>query len=145
MVGNAIPLQIATVTMRERVARLFAARASHEDAQSGDFYRMLPYVEYVGVEDVPDRDGWLASIAEGIVTGDETNAYADAQHFFDHALPPGPDLMSRLPAGLVQKWTEKLFMEQQEDGGWPTPYDPAWRPWFTTTVMMTVARLRDGV
>lgn len=145
VVGNAIPMQIATDTMRERVARLFAEKASHDDARSGDFYRMLPYIEYVGIEDVPDRDAWLASLAEGIVTGVETGTYADAQHVFDHALAAGPGLVSRLPEGLLPSQVERLLAEPQDDGGWPTPYDPAWRLWFTTTGMMTLARLRDGV
>lgn len=145
IVGNAIPLEIATDTMRERVARLFAEKASHDDARSGDFYRMLPYVEYVGVENVPDREGWLASIAEGIVKASEDGSYADAQHFFDHALASGPGLTTRIPRELLATWTGRLFAEARDDGGWPTPYDPAWRPWFTTTVMMTLARLRDGV
>ena len=61
-------LEAKRLPVRERVARLFAEKASHDDARSGDFYRMLPYVEYVGVENVPDREGWLASIAEGIAS-----------------------------------------------------------------------------
>lgn len=145
VVGNAIPLEIATETMRSRVARLFAAKASRDDASSGDFYTMLPYVEYVGVEDVPERDAWLASLAEGIVRADEQGAYADAGHFFDHALVAGPALARRLPREMLIRWTDRLLGEPQEDGGWPTPYDPAWRPWFTTTALMTLARLRDGV
>jgi hypothetical protein len=145
VVGNAIPLDIATDTMRSRVSRLFAEKASHDEARSGDFYTMLPYAEYVGVEDLPDREAWLASLAEGVVTGSDTGAYADAQHVFDHVLAAGPGLVRRLPVGIVSGWVDRLLEEPQDDGGWPTPYDPAWRPWFTATGMMTFARLRDGV
>lgn len=145
VVGNAIPLEIATDTMRSRVLDLFARQASHNAARSGDFYAMLPYAEYVGVEDVPDRDAWLASVAEGIVKASDTGVYADAQHFFDHALAAGPSLVQRLPRELIVSWADRLLAEPRDDGGWPTPYDPAWRPWFSTTAMMTLARLRDGV
>lgn len=145
VVGNAIPLEIATDTMRSRVAALFADKASHEDARSGVFYQMLPYVEYVGVENVPNREAWLASLAEGIVRADEQGAYSDAGHFFDHALAAGPGLVRRLPGGLLTRWTDRLLSEAQDDGGWPSPYDPAWRPWATTTALITLSRLRDGM
>jgi hypothetical protein len=145
VVGNALQLDIATPTMRERVLRLFAEKASHEEARSGDFYAMLPYAEYVAIEDVPEQEGWLASLAEGIVRAGDAGTYADAQHFFDHTLAAGPGLVRRLPRRLLARQVDRLLVEPQADGGWPTPYDPAWRPWFTTTGMMTLARLRDGV
>lgn len=145
IVGNAIPLEITTPRMRERVEQLFARKASQDDARSGDFYPMLPYVEYVAVSGIEHADAWFDAIAEGIRRGHESGAYADAQHFFDHAINAGSGVASRIPADLFEHWVDKLLDEPLPDGGWPTPYDEGWRPWTTAMAMLTLARLRDGV
>lgn len=145
VVGNAIPLDITTPGMLGRVRRLFDRKASRDEAASGDFYGMLPYVEYIGVAAIEDRDSWFDAIAEGVRKASESGNYADAQHFFDHVLAAGPGVVSRLPNDLFMTWTDKLLDEQQPDGGWPTPYNDAWRPWTTTTALLTLAHLRDGV
>ena len=92
--GLAHALGIAPPEMLDRVARLWEAQATGEQARSGDFYPMLPIVEYVA---------------------------------------------------HVVKVIDAVLDDQQEDGGWPTPYDPAWRPWFTASTLVLLARLHRTV
>jgi hypothetical protein len=145
VVGNAIPLDITTPSMLQRVQRLFDGQASREQAASGDFYGMLPYVEYVGGAPLDDRDHWFDAIAEGIRKASDAGAYGDASHFFDQALPAGQGVINRLSGDLLNTWTERLLDEPLPDGGWPSPYNEVWRPWTTAMALLTLARLRDGV
>lgn len=143
--GHARTLDIATPGMLQRVSKLFASKASLEDARSGDFYTMLPYVEYATARDIPQRDQYVAAIAEGIRTADKNGKYDDALHLFDHALAAGPDVIALLPDELMTRRIDQLLTEPQADGGCPSPYNPAWRPWTTAMAMVTLARLRDGI
>lgn len=143
--GAAHRLGLSTPEMMDRVARLFAEKASLDEARGDEFYAVLPYAEYVGIAEVPDQDIWLQAVADGIVATDAAGSYGDAQHFFDHALASGPALASRIPVSIVGRWTDVLLSEPADDGGWPTPYDPAWRPWTTTTALVALARLRNGI
>lgn len=137
-------LDIATPEMLSRVSALFANMASPDEARSGDFYAMLPYAEYATAPGTPERDRYVSAIAEGIRAADEAGAYSDAMHVFDHLLPAGPDVAALLPPGLVERRIDQLLAEPLGDGGWPSPYSEAWRPWFTASAMVTLARLRDG-
>lgn len=143
--GLAIRLGLDTPAMRERVARLFAERASFDDARTGEFYALLPYVEYVGFGDVDTRDSWLDAIAGNITDTASRGGYADASHFFEHALGGGPELTARIPADMLDAQVDALLAEGEADGGWPSPYDPGWRPWITAEALTVLARLRDGV
>lgn len=106
---------------------------------------MLPYVEYLRSVTIPNRNAYIVAIEQGILKADSEGLYADAQHFFDHALNAGETLAARLPEHLMSKWTNALLEEPSDDGGWPTPYDPAWRPWATASAMITLARLKHAV
>lgn len=141
IVGLANRLGIATPEMRERVVALFARLGSIDEARDGEFYAVLPYVEYVAGVDFPERDAYVAALAEGIAG----RQYEDAQHLFDHAINGGPELVARLPDGLLAAQADRLMDAREDDGGWPTPYNAAWRPWTTTSALVTLARLRDGV
>lgn len=143
--GLAIRLSIATPEMRERVARLFARLGTRDAARTGDFYNVLPYVEYVPVADLGEGDAWLDAIAANIIDTAEAGNYADAGHFFEHVLGGGPEIARRLPPEVMTRFGDALLDEQEDDGGWPSPYDPGWRPSQTAAAMTTLAKLRDGV
>lgn len=144
VLGAANRLDLGTPDMLRRVATLFGRLASHEEARSDQFYAVLPYVEYVTNVDVPNQEVWVQSISEGIVATDAAGNYVDAQHFFDHAIGGRPILTERIPGDLLSRWADTLLAEPIDDGGWPTPYNPAWRPWATASALITLARLRDG-
>jgi hypothetical protein len=139
--GYAQRLGLATPEMLARVASLFERLGSTDEARTGQFYNVLPYVEYVAGIEFPERDDYVAAIAAGV----SMRSYDDAQHFFDHAINGGLDLVAQIPSELLSSQADRLMDEVANDGGWPTPYDPAWRPWATATAMTTLARLRDGV
>lgn len=143
--GLANQLGIATPEMLERVQRLFVEKASLDEASTGDFYNVLPYVEYLGGVDVPDRERWLDAVAGNIIRTIEEDKYADAGHFFEHAMGSGPDLVKRIPEAILSRQADRLLNEAEPDGGWPTPYDAAWRPAMTSSSLTVLARLRDGV
>jgi hypothetical protein len=39
---------------------------------------------------------------------------------------------------LIEAQLDRMLTEQQDDGGWSTPYDQGWRPWFTATNAITL-------
>jgi hypothetical protein len=129
----------------DRTARLFATQGSIDQARSGEFYEVLPYVEYFRSIDHRDRDTYLDALATNITETANKGKYADAGHFFDHALATGPDLVKRLPPDLLSAQADRLLEEPAEDGGWPNPYSEAWRPLASAMATITLAHLRDGV
>ena len=143
--GLATRLGISTPEMEERIGRLFARLATLEEARSGEFYSLLPYVEYVPTAELDDHDIWLDAVITGITTTVHKGGYADAAHFFEHALGGGPVLAARLPAELFARFADDLIAQREPDGGWPTPYDPSWRPSQTAAALTTLATLRDGI
>jgi hypothetical protein len=142
LAGLAARLGLGNEEMQARVRRLFDERASLEEARTGEFYNLLPYVEYLAGINHPARDSYLDALAANITATAERGGYADAGHFFEHAHGGGPDLLRRLPPTLIQSQTERLLAEPEEDGGWPSPYDPAWRPWATAGSLAVLAAMR---
>lgn len=145
LTGLASQLRIATPEMLQRTANLFAVKASADEVANGSFYELLPYAEYLtAVDGVPNRDACLDAFAQRITTAAD-EICADASHFWDLVLPLGDPIIERLPDDLLSIWAERQLDEQQPDGGWPTPYDPAWRPWLTATCVVTLARLSGSM
>ncbi|MDQ3654419.1 MAG: hypothetical protein M3457_04990 [Chloroflexota bacterium] len=145
LAGLANQLGIATPDMLDRVARLFGGKATLDEARTGDFYTLLPYAEYAGGVTWTDRDSYVDAIAGNIVEGAKAGTYADAGHFWEHALGGGSDVAARIPQEVLAQNANRLMTEQTPDGGWPTPYNDAWRPFFTAQACVTLARLRDGI
>lgn len=136
-------LDIATPEMLDRVAVLWNEHGSLDDAESGNFYPMLPLIEYVAHIDVEARDAWLDSLATGTTRGIAANSFGDAEHALEHMVGGGPDLVSRLDRADIAKVVDNALADQLEDGGWPTPYDTAWRPWTTANTLVLLSRLGD--
>lgn len=139
--GYAKSLGLDTDQMMTRVAVLFADKASLTQVQEGGFYDLLPYVEYSRGVELPAS--YLDTIASSIARRAETNDMEDAEHFFTLTLNGSPEITARLPHELYLRYMSLLLTEPLNDGGWPTPYDEAWRPWTTANNLITLARLRD--
>lgn len=136
--GLAASLGLSTESMMHRTADLFAQQASVEQAQTGSFYDLLPYVEYTHGVQLPDQ--YLDAIASNITNlGDD---FDDGGHFFDMAMGGSERITDRIPKELMGRWIDRLLQEPHKDGGWPSPYGDEWRPWITTSNMGTLARLR---
>lgn len=134
--GLAAQLGIATASMLARTHRLFTSKATLDEIATGQFYTLLPYVEYSAGVDL--ADSWLEALADQIVATE----FEDAEHFFTLALGGSPEITQRLLDALLQSNISLLLDTQEADGGWPTPYDNAWRVWSTAGNMMTLAQLR---
>ena len=143
--GLANRLGVATPVMLERTASLFAARAAVDDVATGSFYELLPYAEYLtAVNTIPDHDAYLDAFASRIMSSAE-DIFTDASHFWDLVLALGDAMTERLPDDLMSAWALRLLDEQESDGGWPSPYSPAWRPWLTATCVLTLATLSGSI
>lgn len=133
-------LKIGTVDTQERVVRLFDQFASPEEAETGEFYSVLPYAEYVPwVTELSDGP-YLDALVRGIERRATSGEYEDAGHFFEHAGPATGPVAARLPEDLIREHLARLAAKQEEDGGWPTPYAPHWRSWSTASAVVS---LRD--
>lgn len=136
--GLAASLGIATESMLSRTQRLFEAKASTEEITAGQFYNLLPYVEYSA--GVALDEAWYDAIATQIVSME----FDDAEHFFTLALGGSPRITQRIPEALIAANIDQLLDAQATDGGWPTPYDDAWRIWSTAGNMMTLKQSLDA-
>lgn len=128
--------------LQQRTLELFADLASVQTIVEGSFYNVLPFAEYTPWVEHPDHDAYFAALVHQIRTEAEGGAYEDAGHFFEHVGPAGGPLARRLPAELVANQLDRLRAEQQADGGWPTPYDVAWRSWTTARNAATLVAFR---
>lgn len=139
VIGLAAANGIASSRMKSKVSTLWNEKASLDQARTGSFYELLPYVEYtLGVQ---VSDEYLDAIANNITAvGDD---FEDAGHFFDLAMGGSQQITSRIPEHLIARWIDRLLQEPSDDGGWPSPYNDDWRGWSTATNLVTLAKLRQ--
>jgi hypothetical protein len=138
LAGAAKRLGIGSARLFERVAALVERLASTDEIEKGEYYSILPYVEYFPWVDHPRRAEFLGLLADRIRRGAEAGDYGDAGHFFEHVGPAGGEIARRLPRELLSAQLARLHDEQLTDGGWPSPYDPAWRSWATAAAVATL-------
>lgn len=134
--GLASVLGMATDQMLARTQQLFQAKASLDEISAGQFYNLLPYVEYSA--GVSIDDSWHDALVNQITSME----FDDAEHFFTLALGGSSRISHKIPADVFTSRIDELLADQQEDGGWPTPYNEAWRVWSTAGNMMILAKLR---
>ncbi len=140
LAGAMTRLGLGTVTTQQSVARLFDQLASTEEAESGEFYAVLPYAEYVPwVPEVNDGP-YLDALVGGIARRASSGGYEDPGHFFEHAGPANGPVADRLNKDVIREQLRRLAEEQEADGSWPTPYAHHWKSWSTATAVIT---LRD--
>jgi len=138
LTGAAKRLGIGSDRLFERVASLVDRLASAEEIEKGEFYSILPYVEYFPWVDHPRRAEFLDVLTDRIRRSAESGGYGDAGHFFEHVGSAGGEIARRLPRELLAAQLARLREEQQDDGGWPSPYDPAWRSMATAGAVATL-------
>ncbi|HEV2108708.1 MAG TPA: prenyltransferase/squalene oxidase repeat-containing protein [Thermomicrobiales bacterium] len=139
LAGFVARLRLDAPELQQRTLALFRDLASLDTIGAGGFYDVLPFAEYTPWVDHPDRDAYLAAIIAHVATTAETGGYEDAGHFFEHAGPPHGLIARGLSPNLIAAQLARLREEQQPDGGWPTPYDVAWRSWTTARNAATLA------
>ncbi|MGB3328075.1 MAG: hypothetical protein WBA46_03920 [Thermomicrobiales bacterium] len=143
LAGLASRLGIGQPPMFARVDAMVESIGDPEELRTGGFYEILPYAEYAPLLAQNGHAELLETTVEGITAQLQAGAYEDASHALDHALGGGPVIAERIPEPLLSREATRLLGEQQDDGGWPSPYNPAWRPWTTATAFVHLATLRD--
>jgi len=139
LAGYATRLGIGSAAMHARVRSLADGMATLEEAETGEFYNRLPYVEYFQWVEHPEREAYLDAIVTGIIATDAAGGYPDAAHFFDHAGPADGPIARRLAPDLIAGWLDRMAEEPEADSGWPSAYDPAWRSPTTAKNLVTLA------
>jgi hypothetical protein len=138
LAGLAHRLEIGSDRLFARIDRLVAELADPAEAESGEFYNVLPYAEFFPWSPHPERERYLVALARGIQARAESGGYDDAGHFFEHVGGPESAIAKRLPQELIDGQLDRLEGEQAEDGGWPSPYNQLWRSWTTAGALATL-------
>jgi hypothetical protein len=130
--GHLRALGLGSERLHARVESLFGRLANPLDLASDDFYAALPYAFYFLPEwEHPQREFYLSGLLWWLIRQHRTNSLADNGHFFEYIQRPDSYPGRNLPADILAARLDGLADEQQEDGGWPSPYDPRWRGWAT--------------
>ena len=137
--GLAAANGLANADMLSRVHELFNDKASLATVRDGEFYDLTPYAEYSLTGALPPE--YLKELTATIIRWGREDRFEDAEHFFHLALRNAPELAARMPADLVDSYVDRALESQDLDGGWPSPYDAAWRPAATVGVLTGLARV----
>ena len=130
--GHLQELGLGSERLHGRVARLFERLADPLDLVSDEFYKIGQYATYFfPQEEHPQRDFYLSGVLWWLIRQHSTGKLADNGHFFEYVRSPHTYIGKQLPASILAGRLDSLAAEQEEDGGWPTPYDPHWRGWVT--------------
>jgi hypothetical protein len=132
-------LGLGSEQLHQRVEGLFARLADVRQVATGEYYDVRPYAYYFLPEGGhPQRELYLAGVLWWLIRQHLAGTVADAGHFFDYVREPQTYTGRLLPAAIREHWLEALVAEQQPDGGWPTPYNPAWRGWVTVQNLLVL-------
>lgn len=120
-------LGLGSSDVHARANRLFERLARVEDLIGDEYYAIRPYAFYFLPEwEHPQRELYQTGVLWWLIRQME-NPELDGNHFFSYAPYREAYTARMLPQRLLTRRLEMLEAEQQEDGGWPTPYDPRWR------------------
>jgi hypothetical protein len=132
-------LGLGSERLHARVARLFEQRANVQDVATGEFYDVRPYAGYFLPEWThPQREFYLSGVLWWLMRQQVEGKLADAGHFVEYVRSPQTYLGKHLPAAMLAEQLERLAAEQQEDGGWPSPYNAEWRGWVTVQNLLVL-------
>jgi hypothetical protein len=143
LAGLAKRLGIGSPRLFDRVAVLANHLASIKEIETGAYYEILPYAEYYPWIVAPNQHTYLDLLASRITSMAANGEYEDAGHFFGHVGPAGGEIARRLSPELIAAQLDRLRSEQLEDGGWPSPYSPDWRPWITADAITILHTFGD--
>jgi hypothetical protein len=136
--GLARQLGLGSPRLHERAAHLFERLARPDAIPDGDFYAVRPYAYYF-LSDTPhpQREAYRDAVADWLLLQHREDAQ-DGNHFFEYIRTPDSPIAQRLPSDMLNERLNRLLAEQSEDGGWPSPYNAAWRPWVTTQNLLVL-------
>jgi hypothetical protein len=114
--------------LHRRVAALFKKWTNLRDIADGEFYSIRAYAVYYLPEGrLPNREFILSGLLWWLIRKHLSEELVDNGHWFEYIRSPQSWVGGRLPVEILNERLDRLVAEQQPDGGWPTPYNPAWR------------------
>ncbi|HEY7126004.1 MAG TPA: prenyltransferase/squalene oxidase repeat-containing protein [Ktedonobacterales bacterium] len=132
-------LSLGSERLHAGVERLFEQRANVKDVALGEFYDVRPYAGYFSPEWAhPQRDLYLSGVLWWLIRQQLEGKLPDAGHFFEYVRSQETYLGRHLPAAMLTEQLDRLAAEQQEDGGWPSPYNEGWRGWVTVQSLLVL-------
>ena len=132
-------LGLGSAQLHERVAALFARLANPTDMLSDEYYAVRPYAYYFLPETGhPQAELYRAGLLWWLIRQQHAGTLADAGHFFDYIRDPHTYTGQHLPPSIIAAQLDRLAAEQEEDGGWPSPYAAHWRGWLTVQNLLTL-------
>jgi len=136
--GLLLKLDLGTSDMLANVTQLFDQLEKPEEVVEGDFYGVRPYACYFLAETGhPHQDFYRRELTSWFVRQHELDQL-DNTHFFEYIRSPSTYAGKSIPADILETRLDLLIAEQADDGGWPSPYDPRWRPWITVNNLLVL-------
>jgi hypothetical protein len=132
-------LGLGSNELHAKVEALFQQQAKPADLAGDDFYAARPYAYYLLPRgEHPQRELYLAGLLWWVVRGCLANSFADAGHALAYVRSPHTYTGRLLPSALLNEQLDRMLGEQQEDGGWPSPYAEHWRGPITVENLLTL-------
>ena len=136
LAGLLLELKLGSMAVLDRVQQLFERLEKPEEVTQGDFYTVRPYAMYFIAETGSSRQAFYRSeLVDWFIRQHHLNKM-DNTHFFEYIRSPRTYAGENIPADILNTRLDLLSAEQAEDGGWPSPYDPHWRPWITVNNLL---------
>jgi hypothetical protein len=134
-------LGVGSQRLHRRVEALFQQMASPTQLLGDEYYAIRPYAYYFLPEwDHPQREMYNAGVLWWLIRQDVEDKLPDAGHFFDYARSPETYTGANLPRQIMDSQLDRLEAEQAQDGGWPSPYNEAWRGPTSVANLLTLRR-----
>ena len=132
-------LGLGSERLHARVERLFAQLAQVNDLTGDEFYSVRPYASYfLPGGNHPQRELYLAGVLWWLIRQHVSGAELDSNHFFAYIRSPDTYTARHLPQAILHEQLDRMQAEQEEDGGWPTPYNHDWRGWTSIQNLLTL-------
>ncbi|MFZ6028339.1 MAG: prenyltransferase/squalene oxidase repeat-containing protein [Chloroflexota bacterium] len=138
LAGLLIELGFGPANLLANVEKLFQQLNRLDGLADGEFYDVRPYAYYFLPEwEHPQRDAYRAALKQWLVR-QHTQNKLDGTHFFEYIRSPRTYIGQSIPPHILNAHLDMLQHEQAADGGWPTPYNPFWRPWITVNNLLVL-------
>jgi hypothetical protein len=138
LAGLLIEMQLGSNEILNRIHHLFDRLEKPEEVLQGDFYSVRPYAMYF-VSDTghPRQEFYRSEMVNWFIRQHHLNKM-DNTHYFEYIRSPNTYAGKGIPVDILNERLELLLKEQEDDGGWPSPYDPHWRPWITVNNLLVL-------
>jgi hypothetical protein len=132
-------LGLGSQQLHDGVERLFARQANVNDLAGDEFYAVRPYAYYFVPEwSHPQRELYISGVLWWLIRRHASGKLQDAGQFFEYVRTPQTYTATALPESLLAAQLDALAAEQQEEGGWPSPYAEHWRGPLTVQSLLVL-------